>query len=158
MSRHIFFSLHYEADRSRIELIRKIAGLVPNIEAKAADWSAVKRSGDFAFKRWFEQQIRGRSCTVVLIGNETSRRPGVLYEIERSSELGLGLLGVHVHLLRDAQGKQSAKGDSPFSAKLAPMVQLYDSPEADSKLAYRYIADHLAKWVERAVEVRRSKP
>ena len=157
VSRHIFYSLHYEADRSRVELVRKIPGLTPNLEAKPGEWAAIQRSGDFAFKRWFEQQVRGRSCTVVLIGSETSRRPGVLYEIERSCALGLGVLGVHVHQLKDVHGKQSPKGESPFEPKLDPLVHVYDPPETDSKLAYRYIADNLARWIEAAVEARRKQ-
>ena len=158
MSRHVFYSLHYEADRSRSELVRKIPGQTPNLEARPSEWDAIKRSGEFAFKRWFEQQVRGRSCTVVLIGSETRHRRGVLYEIERSWALGLGLLGVYVHNFRDGQGRQSVKGESPFASQLAPFVQLYDPPESDSKLAYRYIADNLLKWIESAVAARRAQP
>ena len=94
----------------------------------------------------------------MLIGSETKSRPGIQYEIARSWALGLGLLGVHIHHLRDAQGNPSAKGESPFDEPLAQLVQVYDPPESDSKLAYRHIADNLAKWIEKAVEARRARP
>lgn len=158
MSRHVFYSLHYDADRSRAELVRKLAGLVPNLEAKPAEWATLARTGSFAIKRWFEQQARGRSCTIVLIGAHTAERPWVRYEIERSWQLKLGLLGVHIHNLQDAKGKQSARGEPPFASSglgdHAALVRSYDPPETDSKLAYRYIADNLSKWVEQAVETR----
>lgn len=158
MSRHVFYSLHYDAERARAELIRSLAGLVPNLEAKPGDWATIRRSGDFAVKRWFDQQVRGRSCTIVLIGAETDTRPWVQYEIARSWELKLGVLGVHIHSLKDAKGQQTSKGGSPFSPALASLVEVYDPPETDSKLAYRYIADNLAKWVESAVAARRAHP
>jgi hypothetical protein len=160
MSRHVFYSLHYDADRARAELIRKLAGLQPNLEAQASEWARIKQSGDFAVKRWLEQQLRGRSCMVVLVGAATASRPWVKYEIERAWELKLGLLGVHIHNLKDAQGKQSARGESPFEqtacrlGERAALIRTYDPPETDSKLAYRFIADHLEKWVEHAVATR----
>jgi hypothetical protein len=158
--RHIFYSLHHEADRSRAELVRNIKGLTPNVDAKDAEWATIQRTGDFAFKRWFEQQVRGRSCTIVLIGTETAMRPAILHEIRRSWELRLGLLGVHIHALRDAQGLQANKGKNPFLQpesgldEQASRSNVYDPPETDSKLAYRFIADNLAKWVEQAVAAR----
>ena len=157
MSRHVFYSLHYDADRTRAELIRKLPTLTPNLEAKPAEWATITRTGEFAIKRWFEQQLRGRSCTIVLIGAETASRPWVRYEIERSWALNLGLVGVHIHHLKDPQGVQSEKGENPFGP-LTPFVTSYDPPETDSKLAYRHIADNLAKWVDKAVASRRSQP
>ena len=160
--RHVFYSVHYEADRGRAELVRNVKGLTPQLEAKDAEWATIKRTGELAFKRWFEQQVRGRSCTIVLIGAETATRPAIRYEIKRSWELKLGLLGVHIHALRDAQGRQGSKGENPFMTpqdgldERASQSHVYDPPETDSKLAYRYIADNLAKWVEQAVAARGS--
>jgi hypothetical protein len=164
MSRHVFYSLHYDADRSRAELIRNIPGLVPNLEAKPGEWATIKRTGDFAFKLWFEQQVRGRSCTIVLIGAQTATRPGIQHEIKRSWDLRLGLVGVHIHALKDAKAMQTSKGDNPFEqpaaglGEHASLVRVYESPEADSKLVYRFIADNLARWVEHAVATRLAQP
>jgi len=157
MSRHVFYSVHYDRDRSRVELIRKLASLQANPEAKANEWAAITRSGDFAVKRWLEQQLRGRSCMIVLIGAETASRPWVQYEVKRARELKLGLLGLHIHNLADAKGKQSAKGPSPFeppgntAGEHAAFVDVYDPPETEPKQVYRFIADHLERWVEKAV-------
>ncbi|MEY4512430.1 MAG: hypothetical protein RLZZ450_4552 [Pseudomonadota bacterium] len=160
MARHVFYSLHYDGDRARAELVRNIPGLVAHLEAKQAEWDVIKRSGDFALKRWFEQQIKGRSCLIVLIGAQTASRPLVQYEIARWSKLKLGMLGVHIHQLKDAKGKPGVKGANPFEqaasglGALAAQIPVYEAPETDSKLAYRYIADNLAKWVESAVAKR----
>ncbi len=158
--RHVFYSLHYEADRRRAELVRNVKGLVPNLEAKPTEWATIVRTGDFAFKRWFEQQVRGRSCTIVLIGAETARRPAIQYEIRRSWELKMGLVGIHIHALHDDKDQPSRKGENPFTQPesgldvQASRSHVYDTPESDSKLAYRYIADNIGKWVEWAVAAR----
>jgi len=158
MSRHVFYSLHYAADRSRVAGILSSKALVANTEAAAADWAKIARSGDFAIKRWIEQQLKGRSCTVVLIGAETASRPLVHYEIGHSRQLKIALFGVHVHHLKDAQGKQSSKGANPFEhpacglGELASRIPVFDPPESESKLAYRYIVDNLAQWAETSVE------
>lgn len=157
MTRHVFYSLHYDGDRARAELVRNIPGLVPNLEAQPPEWDVIRRSGDFALKRWFEQQIKGRSCLIVLIGEKTATRPLVHYEIARWSKLKLGMLGVHIHQLKDAKSKPGVKGANPFEpaatglGDVAAQVPIYEAPETDSKLAYRYIADNLTKWVEAAV-------
>jgi hypothetical protein len=164
MTRHVFYSLHYDADRSRVAPILNSTVLIANTEAKLAEWDKIKRSGEFAIKRWLEQQLKGRSCTVVLIGAATASRPWVHYEIEHSHALGLGLFGIYVHALKDAKGRQSAKGANPFEApesglgSLATRVPVFDPPESDSKLAYRHIADNMARWAEEAVEIAKQPP
>jgi hypothetical protein len=157
MARHVFYSLHYDADRTRCAGILSSSTLQGNLEAKLPEWDKIKRSGDFAVKRWLENALKGRSCCVVLIGAKTADRPLVRYEIKRSRELKLAMFGVRVHNLRDAAGLQSARGDNPFEhpdtglGNFAADVPVFDSPETDSKLAYRHIVDNLAHWAELAV-------
>lgn len=157
MARHVFYSLHYDSDRSRVGGILASKVLSGNVELKLAEWDKLKRSGEFAVKRWVESSLKGRSCTVVLIGAHTASRPWIHYEIKRSAELGLGLLGVHVHQLKDAQGKLTSKGDNPFlhpATGLGPAganVAVYDPPETESQRVYHHIVDHLAAWADDAV-------
>jgi hypothetical protein len=160
MSRHVFYSLHYDADRSRVANILASKVLTGNPELKLPEWDKLKRSGEFAVKRWIEGSLKGRSCTVVLIGAQTASRPWIHYEIKRSLELGLGVFGVYVHQLRDGKGKTTAKGDNPFlhpGPGLGPAgarIAVYDPPEPDSQHAYHYIVDNLAAWADEAVEAR----
>jgi len=154
MSRHVFYSLHYDADRSRVAAILSSKALHGQVEAEPAEWAKLKRSGDFAIKRWLDQHLKGRSCTVVLIGRETASRPLIHYEIKRSWELNVGLIGVYVHHLKDAHGNQSTQGPNPFEHPASglgddgPRVPVFDPPETDGKLVHRYIVDHLAQWSE----------
>jgi hypothetical protein len=164
MTRHVLYSLHYDADRARVGSILASSALIANTEAKPDEWAKLTRSGAFAVKRWIDNQLRGRSCTVVLIGAQTATRPWVHHEIKRSHELGLGLLGIYVHHLKDAQGRQSAKGANPFEhpasglGELSSLVLTFDPPETDSKLAYRHIADNMARWAEQAVARAKAPP
>jgi MTH538 TIR-like domain (DUF1863) len=157
MARHVFYSLHYDADRTRVAGILSSSALQGNLEAKLPEWDKIKRSGDFAIKRWLENALKGRSCCVVLIGAQTASRPWVRYEIKRSRELKLAMFGVYIHNLKDAKGLQSTKGDNPFEhpdsglGDFAASVPVFDPPESDGKLAYRHIVDNLAHWAEVAV-------
>jgi hypothetical protein len=158
MSRHVFYSLHYDGDRSRVGGIFASKTLVSQLEAKPAEWDKIRRSGELAFKRWLEQQLKGRSCTVVLIGAQTASRPLVQYEIKHSRELKLALFGVRVHPLKDARGQSSSQGANPFEdpacglGDLGSQIPVFEAPETDSKLAQRYIVENLADWAELAAE------
>lgn len=104
MARRVFFSFHYEADVFRAMQVRQ-SWVTQGGQAEAgyfdhAEFESVKRQGDAAIKRWIDGQLVGASVTCVLIGEHTATRPWVLYEIQRSAELGKGLLGVRIHDLR----------------------------------------------------------
>src|ERR1700754_195135 len=139
-SRHVFYSLHYDADRSRVAGILSSSALQGNLEAKLPEWDKIKRSGEFAIKRWVENALKGRSCCVVLIGAQTASRPWVRYEIRRAHELELPIFGVYVHHLKDAKGLQSTKGDNPFEhpdsglGDRAATTLVFDPPETESIL------------------------
>jgi hypothetical protein len=161
MARHVFYALHYDEDRTRVEGILASGALSGNTEASRAEWAKLHRAGDFAIQRWIETQLKGRSCTIVLIGAHSAMRPWVQYEIKRSRQLKLAMLGIHVHHLADAQGKQSQKGENPFEHPEADLgsgaaaIPVYDPPGTDSQLVYRYIADNIARWADDAVSERR---
>ena len=73
----------------------------------AADFEALKRKGDTAIKNWIDNQLQGTSVTVVLVGDKTCNSRWVKYEIEKSIEIGNGLLGIDVSKIRDLQGNTS---------------------------------------------------
>lgn len=117
MARHVFFSFHYQRDIMRVSQVRNSWVTQDQTTAgfwDAASWESVKRGGDVAIKRWIEEQLNGTSVTVVLIGAETSSRKYVNYEIERSINLGKGLLGVRIHNLRDPKTGTDVPGPNPF--------------------------------------------
>jgi len=111
MARKVFFSFEY-GDVSRAMVVRKSwvtqeresAGFID-----AADFEALKRQGDAAIQRWIDNQLKGTSVTVVLVGKETCSSKWVKYEIEKSIEIGNGLLGIDISKIKDMQGNTSER-------------------------------------------------
>ena len=110
MARRVFYSFHYEADSWRASQVRNIGTIEGNRPVSDNAWEQVKRGGDKAIQNWIDGQLKGRSCTIVLIGANTAGRKWINYEIKKSWNEGKGLLGIHIHNLRDRDGFQSAKG------------------------------------------------
>ena len=114
----MYFSFHYERDVWRANQVRNSWVTKPDREAAgfvdAADFEEVKKKGEDAVERWIDNQLEGTSVTAVLIGNQTSERPYVMYEITRSYTRGNGLLGVYIHNLKDDEGRTDNQGRNPF--------------------------------------------
>ncbi|MCA9348449.1 TIR domain-containing protein [Candidatus Saccharibacteria bacterium] len=144
MARKIFFSFHYGRDAWRVGQVRN-SNVIGKFEKTPfydkADWEAIKLQGDDAVKNWINNQLKGTSVTVVLIGKETASRRWVKYEIQRSIEDGKGLIGVHISGIKDQNRDTDNLGPNPlpFGYKV-----------------YKWNADkgavNLAKWVEKAAE------
>lgn len=107
MARRAFFSFEY-GDVSRAMVVRNswvtqgtqtAAGFVD-----AADFEEIERQGDVAIKRWIGGQLDGTSVTVVLVGQDTCNSKWVKYEIEKSEEIGNGLIGVDISRIKDMKG------------------------------------------------------
>lgn len=161
MARRVFFSFHYGADAWRASQVRNIGAIEGNKPASDNDWETVKRGGDKAIQNWIDGQLNGRSCTVVLIGTDTANRPWVKYEIEKSWNLGKGLLGVHVHNLQDANQRKAVKGRNPFDdfvvngkTPMSSIVKAYDPQFTDSRQVYAHIQERLSTWIDEAVLIR----
>ncbi|NNM70527.1 MAG: TIR domain-containing protein [Gallionella sp.] len=162
MARRVFYSFHYVPDNWRASQVRNIGAVEGNKPASDNDWETVKKGGDSAIQKWIDDQLSGRSCTVVLIGKETANRKWIDYEIEKSWNAIKGVLGVHIHNLKDVTGRKTTKGDNPFSGftvgadkkRLSSIVKTYDPPYSDSKDVYDHISTNLSAWIEEAVKIR----
>lgn len=110
MARRAFFSFKYKSDVSRAMVVRnswvtqgkEAAGFID-----AADFEKIKKQGDAAIKRWIDNQLSGTSVTVVLVGANTCSSRWVKYEIEKSKEIGNGLLGIDVSKIKDLNSNTS---------------------------------------------------
>ena len=128
------------------------------------DWETVKKGGDIAIKRWINQQIRGRSCTVVLVGSKTAGRKWITYEIKKSWNNGKGVVGIRIHGLENQKGQTSRWGKDPFDcltlnstgAKLSSIVKCYNPAGRTSRDRYAWIQKHLANAVAEAIRIRES--
>jgi hypothetical protein len=131
-----------------------------NEPVSANDWETVKRGGDAAIERWIAGQMKGRTCTVVLVGAETSSRPWVQYEIKKAWSDGLGVLGVRIHGLKNRLGNTSRPGANPFDGfniggtLMSKIVNLHEPAGKDSQTIYANIHDNLDAWVENAIKIR----
>lgn len=118
MARHTFFSFHFERDAWRAGQVRN-SWVTQDREAAGfwdkAKWEEVKKKGKEAVQNWIDEQLKGTSVTVVLIGAETSTRDYVDYEITQSHKKKNGMLGIYIHNLKDADKKTDIKGANPFS-------------------------------------------
>jgi len=112
MARRAFFSFKYKSDVSRAMVVRnswvtqgkEAAGFID-----AADFEEIKKQGDTAIQNWIDGQLNGTSVTVVLVGANTCSSRWVKYEIEKSKEIGNGLLGIDVSKIKDLQGNTSER-------------------------------------------------
>lgn len=112
MARRTFFSFKYKDDVTRAMVVRnswvaqgkEAAGFVD-----AADFEEIKRKGDAAIKNWIDKQLKGTSVTVILVGDNTCNSRWVKYEIEKSIEIGNGLLGIDISKIKNLQGKTSER-------------------------------------------------
>jgi hypothetical protein len=164
MAKKVFFSFHYKPDCFRVAQVRNSWMIEGNPAANDNDWETIKKGGDAAIQRWIDGQLAGRSCTVVLIGTNTATRQWVKYEIVKSWNEGKGVVGVHIHNLKDINGYLTPKGANPFTQftmngygnrPLATVVKTYDPPGADSKMVYAAIKGNLAMWIEQAIKIRK---
>lgn len=107
MARRVFFSFEYEQDVSRAMVVRnswvtqgkEAAGFID-----AADFEDLERQGDSAIQNWIDGQLEGTSVTVVLVGAKTCDSRWIKYEIEKSKEIGNGLLGIDISKIKDLNG------------------------------------------------------
>jgi len=142
MARRVFFSFKYE-DVSRAMVVRnswvtqgrEAAGFID-----AAAFEALKKRGDSAIKAWVDNQLNGTSVTAVLVGEETCSSRWVKYEIQKSEELGHGLLGVDVSKIKDLNGQTSERcGQIPAGYSF----YLWNNDDG---------YNNLGDWIERAAK------
>lgn len=154
MARRVFFSFHYDRDIRRVVQVRNSWIVRSEKETQPfldkAEWEEVKRAG---IEKWIEDQLKGTSVTVVLIGTETYDREWVRHEIKRSHELKKGMVGIYIHNVKDPQTGVDAKGKNPFDywtverngqkVKFSSLYSTYDWVIDDGYA-------NISKWIEAA--------
>lgn len=162
MTRRCFYSFHYRPDNWRVAQVRNIRTIEGSRAAPDNDWETIASRGDAAIKAWIANQMKGRSCTVVLVGAETANRNWINHEIVKSWDEGMGVVGIHIHGLLDRYGNTAPAGKNPFDfigfgntgKKLSSIVRCYTPSGSDSKERYAWIQQHLANATEEAVNIR----
>ena len=162
MARRVFYSFHYQPDNWRAATVRNIGVVEGNSPASDNDWETVKKGGDAAIKRWIANQMNRRTCVVVLVGTNTANRKWINYEIKKSWDDGMGVVGIHIHGLKNQEGRLSTKGNNPFDYiphgntgnKLSSIVKCYNPAGTSSQARYDWIKKHLSNTIEEAIKIR----
>lgn len=172
--RRVFFSFHHKADHWRASQVRNMGVIEGNTPVSDNDWETIKRGGDAAIERWIAEQLKGKSCTVVLIGAHTAGRKWIKHEIRESWSAGKGVVGIYVHNLRDKNRKCCSMGRNPFdeivlkqdNVRLSSIVKAYDPfhlkalartmlfGDPITTYIYKDIKDNIGQWVEEAIKIR----
>lgn len=155
--KQIFYSFHFENDVMRVQQIRNIGVIEGNEPVSKNDWEEIRKS-DSTVKKWIDDNMKYKSCVVVLVGEETSKRPWVKYEIKKAWEDGKALLGIHIHNIKCPRNGTCNKGPNPFEqfsfddgTKLSNIVKCYNPNSYD---AYNDISDNIADWIDEAIAAR----
>lgn len=157
--RQVFYSFHYDNDVMRVQQIRNIGSLEENKPVSVNEWEQVKKGGDKAIEKWIDDNMKYKSCVVVLVGTSTANRPWVKYEIEKAWNDGKGLIGIYIHNLKCPRNGTCSQGSNPFDTftfknsdkKLSSVVKCYNPKPSD---AYNDIAANIEDWVEEAINSR----
>ena len=155
--RQIFYSFYFDNDVMRVQQVRNMGVVEGNTPVSANSWEEVKRNGSNAVEKWIDDNMKYRSCVMVLIGTETHKRPWVKYEIEKAWKDGKGLLGIHVRNLNCPNNGTCAKGRNPFEQFTFTLrgevvvPKVYD-PKANDP--YNDISMNISNWVEAAIAQR----
>ena len=149
----MFFSFDYDRDVWRASQVRNSditndhRGFID-----AADWESIERQGDEAIKHWINDQLDGTTVTAVLIGAKTNKSRWIRYEIERSSEKGNGILGIHIHKMKDQYGQTDFRGSTDFGTiciedgDCGEFEELFDTYDWKDDDGY----ENLESWIESA--------
>ena len=156
--RQVFYSFHFDYDVMRVQQIRNMGALEENKPVSVNEWEAVKKKGRSATEKWIDDNMRYRSCVVVLVGADTANRPWVKYEIEKAWNDDKGLFGIYIHNLKCPRNGYGTQGANPFNQfnlqsgkKLSSIVSCYNPTASD---AYKSIAGNMESWVEAAIAQR----
>lgn len=158
MKRQVFFSFYYNEDNWRASQVRNMGVVDDSSTFSDNDWEEIRYKTDEKIQNWIKDQMKMRSCLIVLIGENTSSRKWVKYEIEQAYKMGKGICGVYIHKLKDSSSNQSTKGANPFSSiytnsgeRLSKYIDCFDSSYLTSPYVYDDIKNNIEKLIEDAI-------
>lgn len=160
MARKVFTSFHYIPDNWRASQIRNMGKLEGSSVATTNKWEEVTRGGNKEIEKWIDDNMSGKSCVIVFVGENTAGRKWIKHEIEKAWNENRGIMGIYVHNLKDSAGNQSNKGNNPFDdftiggKAMSSIVKCYDPPFKISTNVYDYIKNNIEDWIEKAIEIR----
>lgn len=161
MSKPVFYSFHFDNDVMRVQQVRNIGVIEDNKPVSVNDWEEVKRNVNGSIQKWIDENMKYKSCVVVLVGEETADRPWVQYEISKGWNDKRGVVGIYIHNIKCPRNGTCRQGQNPFEKitfkdtgrKLADVVKCYNP---NPIYAYMDISQNLEKWVDEAIVIRKA--
>jgi hypothetical protein len=162
MARKVFYSFHYKPDNWRVSTVRQIGAIEGNKTATDNDWEKITDGDDAKIEKWIKDQMIGKSCAIVLIGEKTAGRKWINYEINHAWNSKKGVLGIYINKLKNSKGEQSNKGSNPFDKivfkgsdkKLSSVAKVYNPAGSTSTEVYNSIKENVVDWIEEAIKIR----
>ena len=157
--RQVFYSFHFNNDVMRVQQIRNMGVIEGNAPVSANEWETARKTPG-GIEKWIDDNMKYRSCVVVLIGEETAKRPWVKYEMKKAWQEGKGLLGIHINNIKDPKTGTCAKGTNPFDQftfkDSSGNVKTIPCKSPLSTDAYNDIKNNIDGWIEEAINLRKS--
>jgi hypothetical protein len=102
-----------------VKQIRQIWLTDKNIEEvgylEPAEFAKIEQQGEESLKRWIDKLLHETTVAVVFISKDTMKKKYVRHMIDKSWNKKIGIIGVYIHKLKDADGNQDIKGADPFT-------------------------------------------
>ena len=138
--------------------MKKIGAIEEQPLLDSNDWESIKKKGDSAIEKWIADNMKGKDCLVVLVGEKTAGRRWVKHEIKKAWKDGLGVLAIHIHNLKHSDGEQTEKGSNPFTGLTVDgetvTGKVYDPPYKISSNVYNHIKENISTWIDDAIKAR----
>jgi hypothetical protein len=115
MAKKCFLSFHYKPDNWRVQKVKQMGAIEEQPLLESNKWEEIKKKGDPAIEKWIEDNMKGKECLIVLVGEKTAGRRWVKHEIKTAWKKGLGVLAIHIHNLTDKDDNKATKGSDPFA-------------------------------------------
>lgn len=155
----LFLSYHFEADYWRVAQVRNSLLVGDDVPVQAvlesATWDELKKEGHSAVETFIENQLRAASVALILFGTETATREWVRYEVMRSHQLGLGVIAIDIHRIRDKDGRTAEPGPNPL-ALWQVEVDGRQCAFSDIYPTYDWVEDNgpknITQWIAAAAE------
>jgi hypothetical protein len=74
MARRVYWSFYYRDDSSRVQQVVHMGRVEGQRILTGQKWEEVKKGGDPAIKKWIADEMNGKTCLVILVGTNTSKK------------------------------------------------------------------------------------
>lgn len=76
MTRKVFYSFHFDNDNWRAGQVRNIGAVEGDKPVNGNKWEDVKSKSGSIIKGWIDENLKDKSCLVVLIGEKPVKENG----------------------------------------------------------------------------------